>query len=616
MEFNYPEWRWLHVLCRDMNRARSLTVWLLVKYGEWDQLVNLRCDPSEYVDLNQQSFNMNNHYFPLSDRGFRYDYQITELLRKCADLPVTADAKSAAIDSFWAAEELCRTTNIRLYDLEHQIRNPLHRRDSSAVWIHLVEHLQNSIKRILGALPDELLPKFSSGSTFDDRRYIFVQDKMSTRPTSTYNAYTVIEPSWAKTWWCKSLCSESPNRSLPKFVLGNRFTTVPKTALTDRGICVEPSLNVTHQLSVGRVIRKRLRRRGIDLKHGQAFHRKLVEMASSALDLGTIDLSSASDTVSYQFVKLALAKTPEWFDLLDTLRSPFTRIDGKWHRNAKFSSMGNGFTFELETLLFYALGVALCNALNYNWHILTVYGDDIILDTPVAEHMIKALRFFGFKTNVRKTYVNGVPFRESCGADFYKGQPVRGHYLEHLPKEPTDWIKLANGIRRMARSDLNICDNLCDYHNSWVDCVGRLPKSISKVRGPESLGDIVLHDVSWRERARVKTEHGRSFIKAVLPQFNERDYSSYDRVFWNRGAILGAALGGFLLGQGDTHRYDGHGAWKTVPGRMLRARSEPKGHQIKWIEFTTATSDWLPSQTSRRSCLSYPLLTPPSSSRL
>lgn len=596
MDFNYSEWRWLHVLCQDMDRARALTIWLLASNCEWDQLVSLRCDPSEYVDLNQSSFMIFNcKDFPLNNRGFRYDYQITELLRKCADLPVKADPKRAAIDSFWAAEDLCATTNKRMYDLHKQIINPLYRKPQSAVWIRLVDNLQNSVKQILGGLPEELLPKFSSGSTFDDRRYIFVQDKMSNRPTSTYEAYTVIEPSWVKTWWCKSLCSESPNRSLPKFVLGNRFTTVPKTALTDRGICVEPSLNVTHQLSVGRVIRKRLRRFGIDLKHGQAFHRKLVEEASSALDLGTIDLSSASDTVSLEFVRLALAKTPEWLDLLETLRSPFTKIEGKWHRNHKFSSMGNGFTFELETLLFYALGVALCNAMNYNWRILTVYGDDIIIDSPMAEHMTKVLRFFGFKINATKTYVNNIPFRESCGADFYKGQPVRGHYIEFLPKEPTDWIKLANGLRRMARSDTAISDNLCDYHRSWVDCVGRLPKSLQKVRGPEHLGDVVLHDPSWRLRARVKNEHGRSFIKAVIPQFNERDYSSYDRVFWNRGAILGAALGGFLLGQGDTHNKLDDGTWKTVPGRMLRARSEPVGYQTKWIEFTTACSEWLPS---------------------
>lgn len=179
------DWEWLEVLCQDFNRARSLTVLLMVRYGEWDQLVNLRCYPSEYCTTHfaKGIFSTDLHPFQRID-DFRFDYQISEILRKCADLPLkNTDPKAAAKQAFWEAEYKCANTNIRLDQLIRQHKGdwfyPGPKVDGR--WQEVVRIWRKHCREILGSLPLDLIPKFSSGSTFDDRRYILPQDKMSSR---------------------------------------------------------------------------------------------------------------------------------------------------------------------------------------------------------------------------------------------------------------------------------------------------------------------------------------------------------------------------------------------------------------------------------------------------
>lgn len=566
MIVNRNDLDWAEVLLEDFDRARSLTVFLLIKYSEWDQLINLDCDPSGYLAHDQNNF--------------RLDYQATNLFRKCADLPSSYDTKAEAIKSFWVAEQQCSKTNRRLYPI--LMATGVHHYGVPQWVLTFVEQWKQEVARLLGPLPAELKIKFSSGSTFDDRRYITVMDKISSRPTCTSTAYSVIESSWARTLWSRSLCEEVPDRSLPRFVRGNRFTTVPKTAKTDRGICVEPSLNVTHQLGVGSVIRKRLRSDGIDLKFGQSLHRKLVAEASVTLGLATIDLSMASDTVAYNLVKLILPNS--WFDLLDCLRSPETRIEGQWHKNAKFSSMGNGFTFELETLLFYTLSLTVGKEFGVKRSEIKVYGDDIIVPVRMALKLLDALTYFGFTPNVKKTYVGDVPFRESCGEDYFNGMPVRGHYIEKIPTNPLEWTSLANGLRRMARHDLNTYGDLHTYTRAWLRCQNHIPTR-DKCFGPVHLGDSVIHtdDTTWWS-VRIRGQFHE--LRVLRPIFSDDSYSRVDKRCWTRGSILSAIALGSLKGAGDEHFYNTRGELKTRPGRFMKARASVSGWKTYWSGFS------------------------------
>lgn len=567
MIIDHSDLDWAQALLEGLDRARSLTVWLLVKYSEWGQLVNLTCNPSEYCDFDQLNF--------------RSDYQATELFRKIVDAPTGIDTKQAAIDSFYDAEEQCSRTNRRLYPVMLSMQSVHHY--GVPVWLQeFITSWRFEIKMILGPIPNELNFKFSSGSTFDDRRFILPMDKMSSRPTVTANATSIVDPFWRRTLWHDSLCSELPYRSNPRVIRGNRFTTVPKSAKTDRGICVEPSLNVTTQLSVGSTIRKRLRVHDIDLRYGQSLHQSLVRTASLTKALATIDLSSASDTVAYNLVKLVLP--PMWFDLLDSLRSPETCIYGKWHKNAKFSSMGNGFTFELETLIFYTLCTTIAIQTKSDKTQIKTYGDDIIVPQNMAAKVLEALTYFGFTPNQRKTYVGDVPFRESCGADYFNGVPVRGHYVETIPKTPLEWISLANGIRRMAEYDLDVHGDLCSYWPAWLRVLQHIPKSYRNF-GPVHLSDSVIHtdDKTWW---RTRVCNGKHELRVTATVFSDSSYSYVDRRCWSRGSIIAAAVLGHLRGAGLQHRESKRRGWFAMNRPFLKPRAEITGWKVVWQSYT------------------------------
>jgi len=212
-----------------------------------------------------------------------------------------------------------------------------------------------------------------------------------------------------------------------KYVNNNDVCCVPKKYDKSRTIAKEPLGNTFVQKGVDTWMRMQLHKHlGLDL-HDQ----KVNQVMSREGSLGgsdpyvTIDVKSASNSVITGLVRYLC--TDEWFSFLNAIRSPCGKLpDGTIHRWALFSSMGNGFTFPLETLIFAAAIIAahrLCGApCDYR-----VYGDDIICRQSVALLVIEVLRSCGFRVNVEKTFIFG-PFRESCGANWYRGADVTPVY--------------------------------------------------------------------------------------------------------------------------------------------------------------------------------------------
>lgn len=245
----------------------------------------------------------------------------------------------------------------------------------------------------------------------------------------------------------------------PDLVRGNRFTTVPKDGKTDRGIAIEPLGNLFCQLGWGRILKQRLSRVGLHTKHfggyfqleedtparryndGQAIHRELARVGSRDDSWATIDLSDASDTVSLELVRWLLP--PDWFRVLSACRSPATLADGKWIRLEKFSSMGNGFTFELETLVFCALSCAVAG-LKPGVDCF-VYGDDIIVPKRSAADVLAILSLSGFIPNEDKSHISG-RFRESCGGDYFDGVDVRPVFIKKLELDVIETMELHNNL--------------------------------------------------------------------------------------------------------------------------------------------------------------------------
>lgn len=482
------------VLAEDISTPRSLTVEILSRYDEWDQLVNLRVDPNHYLEKDR-------------DRLF-VDTAITDLLRKWADAPTTVDKSAVARKAFWDAEKQCAITNSRLtpYLLRYYSDEP----EPIIRFIGLVRRI---LCETLGECPkaEDLSGRFGPGSVLETKfGRVAVPDKISGTPTITEGALKFL-PFWARSAWGRRCSHFDGSIDLS---VGNRFTTVPKDATKDRGICVEPSINGFYQLAVGRSLRKALKGVGIDLESAQTLHRDVARRASMDMSYSTIDLSNASDTVSYNLVKLLLPDC--WFELLDSLRSPFTVINGengvrRTVKLQKFSSMGNGFTFELETLIFWGLFEA-CRRIFKVKERIHVFGDDILLPTSLNRLSTPVLKFFGFSENPRKTFKQGY-FRESCGGDFFKGVNVRPYYLKETPHEPCDFIRLANGLYRVGcQGDFNSpLDSR--FGRAWVRVITCIPTA-SRHFGPPDLGDIVIHSP---DRWKRKTRQGIHFVKTWSP---------------------------------------------------------------------------------------------------
>jgi hypothetical protein len=148
----------------------------------------------------------------------------------------------------------------------------------------------------------------------------------------------------------------------------------------------------------------------------------LAQIGSNDGSLATIDLSSASDTVAREVVRFLMPES--WYERLDLCRSKVGELDGKWLRYEKFSSMGNGFTFELETLIFWGLAIACVRSCGLETDKVRVYGDDIIVPVDAYDFLVEVLSYCGFTTNSSKSYKSGA-FRESCGKDYFNGHEVR-----------------------------------------------------------------------------------------------------------------------------------------------------------------------------------------------
>lgn len=443
--------------------------------GEWLQLFQLKCDPRTYEH----------------PESYWADAQCLDFLRKMDFDVAGVDRELKARQTFWECETQCCATNARLSRFMPD--DPLIEDVQDERVLQFIIAMRKDISLCLGTLPSGLLARFGPGSTFSDKGfYTTIPDKMSSRPT-VYPTARDLLPHWEDTAWFRALCKERPWYTNPEDVRTNRFTTVRKDALKYRGICIEASIPIFFQLGAGRELRHSLRKWGINLERGQQVHDQRARVASLTGDDATIDQSNASDTVARLLVKLALPD--DWYMLLDSLRAPSTVIDGKVVRLEKFSSMGNGFTFELETLLFAAIARQVIRMEGGDPLSVTCYGDDLIVPSLYAKSVLAALRFFGFTPNEKKTYVDG-PFRESCGGDYFKGVMVNTFKVQELPDEPQQRISIANGLRRVA-SDASgevLPHRWRIVRRAWSIMLRSLPSDIRRCRGPRDLGDLVIHD--------------------------------------------------------------------------------------------------------------------------
>jgi len=308
-----------------------------------------------------------------------------------------------------------------------------------------VTYCQELIVAIIGeTVPEEaVLGSFSGGaSTSRNRTSSFPAGKFLGQADITsdcQDAFVLVQelsPGWL---------GDGRPKFLTRLRAGNELFTVPKDSEIDRCACKEPDINMYIQKGAGDYISSCLRRIGINL-NDQTRNRSLAQEGSLTGRLATVDLKSASDSVTLGFVAEMLPVC--WYTHLSSARSPVTIIDGEVHRNEMFSSMGNGFTFELESLLFYALAKAACYFTGIRGTV-SVYGDDIIVPSEVYPSLEIVLEYFGFEVNSKKSFNTG-PFRESCGGHYHDGIDITPFYVKEPLSSVADVIDVANKLRKWA----------------------------------------------------------------------------------------------------------------------------------------------------------------------
>jgi len=408
---------------------------------------------------------------------------IASIARKYEGPLVThIDPKVNARLRFEKAELMCRLTNKRLRHHRNYPNRPLDKK----VGAHAILHrMRSKIWKWLDSSPDlqDVVDRarhgpggnLSTGRPYSTPYYKFRGDfgsyKVGRGAHALARAAIVTNDSWRQAICCEAngvKWRESHLVSYPQslnwetidarleLVDYNKVTFVPKDAFTERAIAIEPDLNIYLQLGVGAVIRERLKKAGCNLNDQTRNHALawLGSIEHSWCDPVTIDLSMASDTVSYELVKEVLP--PDWFSLLNRLRSPQGRkADGTVINWAKFSSMGNGYTFELESLIFYALAQSVQDELGvtdffrengqHAYEYVGVYGDDIIIPAICYPKLEAMLRYLGFQVNWDKSFIAG-PFRESCGKDWWNGRDVRPVFLREEIMRQGDLVKVRNGL--------------------------------------------------------------------------------------------------------------------------------------------------------------------------
>jgi hypothetical protein len=483
-------------LLRALDCPRALSVSIMLRYEMWDEIVNLQISPDAYND---------------SESFFRA-YQATKLLSKAKWLPTSIDKRAVAKVKFEEAEDSCQRTN--------ELWRPY--REMKFQLLPHYERVIHSARRKIGLVLGNKLYDWVEFCDFGPGADCSTVRGM----TSGYNK--MVNPGGITIGahpFMNVLCeitrlgykfTGNPKTGLLDIDIrrGNTVTFVPKNAKTDRPIAVEPRWNIFMQKGLGAFLRKRLRHVGVNLDY-QGLNQAFAIYGSYTGKYATIDLASASDTVSKEVV-LALLPEP-WSDIFAALRSPAYHLDGEWKSYHKWSSMGNGYTFELESLIFWAL----CSSIDED---ISVYGDDLIVPTKSFDAIVDVLELCGFKVNPLKSYSGG-NFRESCGQDAFNGVSVTPIYWkEQLDDQGT--LSLVNQITSLARRLGSGHFRDQKFKAVWKSLVFRLPKRFQQ-RGPTTIS-TVIHDSSAAWSLCRKNGWDGVFINVWVPTPRRFRYFDYE----------------------------------------------------------------------------------------
>lgn len=374
------------------------------------------------------------------------------------------EADAAALAKFLQVNKSCKEWKLEMTSVEDEV---------------LMGELRNTLYRffyprqagdcILRSLPQILEEGYTGPGASRGAKETDFYSKMFASPLTyssdglyrAYRQYTATMGPWADA----EVLRYSRFGRQDSILASNKLCFVPKKVDVSRCICVEPSLNMFYQLGVKQILEARLKSYfGIDFSTQQEKNRTLAQLGSMRDGSWvTIDLSSASDSLSLPMIRSILPREPLGF--LELLRSRSMELPpemgGGEVELEMISTMGNGYTFPLQTIVFSGIvsaahrvaGVPMYLPRGRSHGNFGVYGDDIICETEVLPLVLRLLTLLGFVVNAEKSFVKG-PFRESCGGDFWNGHLVRPVFIRSLRNSQDLYVALNQLNRWTARSGI------------------------------------------------------------------------------------------------------------------------------------------------------------------
>jgi hypothetical protein len=462
----------------------------------------------------------------------------------------TVDADAKAFDLFLKMNQRCKHFSLKPERLFQE---------------ELIGEVKNLFDEFLHRGPDLALDLFgiaegfgvgpgASQGAISDNFYTKLFDSNLTHTSGRlYREYRCAIAPWP-VWTHAEIARSTHHRT--SLVEGNRLSFVPKTSEISRTICTEPNLNMLFQKGIGAFLEHQLLRRWkISMSYQQGWNRWLARRGSEDGSFGTIDLSSASDSVSLNLLREILP--PYFLRWLELTRSPVVILpDGSREELHMVSSMGNAFTFPLQTMLFASVVVSsyrilgikpmACSSESSNFGI---FGDDIIVRKDSYDFVVRALEMFGFLVNDDKSFNTG-HFRESCGGDYFRGHDIRGVYLKNLDSSADVYSIINRLVRwsadsgimlyRVIRHLLGLVEFLpipADAGDAEGIKVPYPPSSLA--RSPDT-GGVIYRYLSSRPMSFALPE-GED--EACYYPFNGKKRT---RVLFNPDGLLTSVVGGFV----------------------------------------------------------------------
>lgn len=205
---------------------------------------------------------------------------------------------------------------------------------------------------------------------------------------------------------------------------------VPKSMTSYRTICKEPTVLQFYQQHLLKQLAEHMRAHPVISRHinleKQELSRSFARKASQSGEFATIDLTRASDSVSYDLIKRVFRGTPILRGLIATRSDRVSLPNGRVIAIKKFAPMGSAVCFPIQCLLFAAICES-CRPTSSSKQSgqYRIYGDDIIVHHTLVPALMTRLAQLGFLPNARKSFVEKqLPFRESCGGEYYAGIDV------------------------------------------------------------------------------------------------------------------------------------------------------------------------------------------------